>query len=128
MQILQLEFRHYDYSSRKAISARDFALSMVASADMKHIDKFLDIVDDLEKEPRMRDIRITFEEFKNYAELRKRLRPLSMAIFSFGKVNGLLTKADFQRAASQVHSHSKYLHTCTKGSTMSLSYPPFSGN
>lgn len=80
---------------------------MVASADIKHIDKFLDIVDELEQEPRMRDIRITFEEFKNYAELRKRLRPLSMAIFSFGKVNGLLSKADFQRAANQVHSHSK---------------------
>ncbi|KAK1392726.1 calcium uptake protein, mitochondrial [Heracleum sosnowskyi] len=101
-EILQLEFKHYDYRSRKAISARDFAISMVASADIKHIDKFLDIVDELEKEPRMKDIRITFEEFKNYAELRKRLRPLSMAIFSFGKVNGLLTKADFQRAAYQV--------------------------
>ena len=81
---------------------------MVASADMKHIDKFLKIVDQLEDEPRMRDILITFEEFKNYAELRKRLRPLSMAISSFGKANELLTKADFQRAADQVYSHSKH--------------------
>ncbi|KAK7860774.1 calcium uptake protein [Quercus suber] len=30
-------------------------------------------------------------------------RPLSLAIFSYGKVNGSLTKKDFQRAASQVH-------------------------
>ncbi|KAL8094660.1 hypothetical protein AgCh_036260 [Apium graveolens] len=101
-EILRLEFRHYDYNSRGAISAKDFALSMVASADMKHIDKFLDIVNELDNEPRLRDIRITFEEFKNFDELRKKLRPLSMAIFSYGRMNGLLTKADFQRAASQV--------------------------
>ncbi|KAK3010919.1 hypothetical protein RJ639_011025 [Escallonia herrerae] len=38
----------------------------------------------------------------NFAELRKRLLPLSIAIFSHGKVNGLLTKQDFQRAADHV--------------------------
>ncbi|XP_074591838.1 calcium uptake protein, mitochondrial-like isoform X2 [Curcuma longa] len=42
------------------------------------------------------------EEFKAFAELRKRLKPLSVAIFSYGKVNGLLTKQDFIRAASHV--------------------------
>lgn len=39
-----------------------------------------------------------------FAELRKRLKPLSVAIFSYGKVNGLLTKQDFVRAASHVRS------------------------
>lgn len=82
---------------------------MVASADMKHIDKFLDIVNELDNEPRLRDIHITFEEFKNFDELRKRLRPLSMAIFSYGRMNGLLSKADFQRAASQAYSHTSLL-------------------
>lgn len=75
---------------------------MVASADMRHINKFLRRVDDLNDEPQLRDIRITLEEFKNFAELRKRLQPLSWAIFSYGKVNGQLTKGDFQRAARQV--------------------------
>lgn len=75
---------------------------MVASADMIHIDKFLDRVDELSNEPHLRDIRITFEEFKNLAELRKQLQPFSLAIFSYGKVNGLLTKKDLQRAANQV--------------------------
>ncbi|XP_059637845.1 calcium uptake protein, mitochondrial-like [Cornus florida] len=101
-EILRLEFAHYDYKSRGTISAKDFALSMVASADMKHINKFLDRVDELNNEPHVKDIRITFEEFKNYAELRKSLRPLSLAIFSYGSVNGQLTKEDFQRAAYQV--------------------------
>ncbi|KAA8535209.1 hypothetical protein F0562_030212 [Nyssa sinensis] len=101
-EILRLEFSHYDCKSRGTISAKDFALSMVASADMRHINKFLDRVDELDNEPCLRDIRITFEEFKNFAELRKKLRPLSLAIFSYGKVNGLLTNEDFQRAAYQV--------------------------
>ncbi|XP_023734391.1 calcium uptake protein, mitochondrial [Lactuca sativa] len=101
-EILSLEFAHYDYKSRGTISAKDFALSMVASADMNHINKFLDRVDQLNEEPNLKNIRITFEDFKKFAELRKQLRPLSLAIFSYGKVNGLLTKKDFQRATEQV--------------------------
>ncbi|XP_028116940.1 calcium uptake protein, mitochondrial-like [Camellia sinensis] len=101
-EILRLEFAHYDYKSQGTISAKDFALSMVASADMRHVNKFLDHVEELNDEPNLKDIRITFEEFKNLAELRKRLRPLSLAIFSHGKVNGLLTKPDFQRATYHV--------------------------
>ncbi|THU70396.1 hypothetical protein C4D60_Mb08t24540 [Musa balbisiana] len=101
-EIVRLEFAHYDFKSRGTISAKDFALSMVASADMNHINKLLDQVDELDNNPSVRDIRITFEEFKAFAELRKRLKPLTLAIFSYGKVNGLLTKQDFIRAASHV--------------------------
>ncbi|WJX16264.1 hypothetical protein P8452_06315 [Trifolium repens] len=101
-EILRLEFAHYDYKSRKTISAKDFALSMVASADMSHLGKLLERVDELNNDPRFKDVRITFEDFKNFAELRKKLLPLSLALFSFGKVNGLLTRDDFQRAASHV--------------------------
>ncbi|KAK2965718.1 hypothetical protein RJ640_022245 [Escallonia rubra] len=103
-EILRLEFAHYDYNSVGTISAKDFALSMVASADMKNINKFLDRIDEVTNEPGLRDIRVTCEEFKNVAELRKRLLPLSMAFFSHGKVNGLLTKQDIQRAAYHVCS------------------------
>ncbi|KAH7546285.1 hypothetical protein FEM48_Zijuj01G0184000 [Ziziphus jujuba var. spinosa] len=101
-EILRLEFSHYDYNTRGTISATDFALSLVASADVNHINKLLDQVDEINKEPNLKDILITFEEFKQFAELRKQLQPFSLAIFSFGKVNGVLTKKDFQRAASQV--------------------------
>ncbi|XP_043722987.1 calcium uptake protein, mitochondrial-like [Telopea speciosissima] len=101
-EILRLEFAHYDYNLCGTISAKDYALSMVASADMSQINKFLDRVEKLNNEPRLRDIRITWEEFKDFAELRKNLKPLSLAIFGYGKVNGLLTRKDFQRAASHV--------------------------
>ncbi|KAK1276904.1 hypothetical protein QJS04_geneDACA003746 [Acorus gramineus] len=101
-EIVRLEFAHYDYKLRGTISAKDFALSMVAAADISHISKFLDRADEIDHDLCLRDIRISFEEFKAFAELRKRLQPLSLAIFSYGKVNGLLTKEDFQRAASHV--------------------------
>ncbi|XP_038985430.1 calcium uptake protein, mitochondrial-like isoform X2 [Phoenix dactylifera] len=101
-EIVNLEFAHYDYKSRGTISAKDFALSMVASADISSVNKFLDRVDELDNHPHLKDARITLEEFKSFAELRKTLQPLAVAIFSYGRVNGLLTKQDFQRAASHV--------------------------
>ncbi|CAL5431342.1 unnamed protein product [Camellia sinensis] len=101
-EMVRLEFAHYDYKSRGTISAKDFALSMVASADMRHLNKLLDRVDELNNDSNLSNVRVTFEEFKNFAELRKQLQPFSLALFSYGKANGLLTKKDFQRAASQV--------------------------
>ena len=61
MQIICLEFSHYDVKSSKTIPAKDFALSMVASADMNHISVLLDRVDDLVNKPDLKDIRISFE-------------------------------------------------------------------
>ncbi|KAL5772719.1 hypothetical protein ACOSP7_012334 [Xanthoceras sorbifolium] len=101
-EILHLEFSHYDVKSRGTISAKDFALSLVAAADIGLTSKLLDRVDDLNNEPHLKDVRITFQEFEGFAELRKKLQPLSLAIFTYGKANGVLTKKDFQRAASQV--------------------------
>ncbi|KAL8496912.1 hypothetical protein ACS0TY_020554 [Phlomoides rotata] len=101
-EMLNLEFKHYDYKLRGTISAKDFALSMVASADLKHLNKLLVRVDDIDKHPEYQNIRITLEEFKSFAELRRKLQPFSLALISFREVNGLLTKKDLQRAAHQV--------------------------
>lgn len=57
---MRLEFAHYDFKSRGTISAKDFALSMVASADMNHINKLLDLVDELDSSS-LRNIHISFE-------------------------------------------------------------------
>ncbi|XP_022750298.1 calcium uptake protein, mitochondrial-like isoform X2 [Durio zibethinus] len=101
-EILRLEFNHYDYKSRGTISAKDFALSMVASADMSHLGSLLERVDELNDKPYLREIQINLDEFKHFAELRRKLQPFSVALFSYGKINGLLTKDDFKRAASHV--------------------------
>ncbi|KAG6428449.1 hypothetical protein SASPL_112701 [Salvia splendens] len=101
-QMLRLEFAHYDFKSQGTISAKDFVLSMIASADMRYIDKFLDQAEELGNDPSLSHLCITFEEFENFAMLRKRLKQFSLALFSYGKVNGLLSKQDFKRAARQV--------------------------
>ncbi|XP_015688665.2 calcium uptake protein, mitochondrial-like [Oryza brachyantha] len=101
-EIVRLEFSHYDVKSSKTISVKDFALSMVASADMNHINKLIDRVDDFDVDPDLKDLRVTFEEFKAFADLRRKLEPFAMAIFSYGKINGLLTKQDLKRAANHV--------------------------
>ena len=100
--MLRLEFAHYDYKLRGTVSAKDFALSMVASADSSHLSGLLDRVNRMDDNPHLRDIRVTWEEFKDFDALRTKLQPFSLALFSYGKVNGFLTKNDFQRAACQV--------------------------
>ncbi|XP_022993842.1 calcium uptake protein, mitochondrial-like [Cucurbita maxima] len=102
IEMLRLEFAHYDYKLRGTISAKDFALSMVASADSSHLSGLLDRVNRMDDNPHFRDIRVTWEEFKDFDALRTKLQPFSLALFSYGKVNGFLTKNDFQRAACQV--------------------------
>lgn len=70
--MLNLEFSHYDYKQSGTISAKDFALSMVASADMNHLHHLLDRVDQLDKEPHLTNVRISLEEFKtlqSYAKI-----------------------------------------------------------
>uniref|UniRef100_A0A1J3HRX6 Calcium uptake protein 1, mitochondrial n=1 Tax=Noccaea caerulescens TaxID=107243 RepID=A0A1J3HRX6_NOCCA len=101
-EMLRLEFAHYDYKRRGTISAKDFALSMVAAADASHLSKLIDRVEDLDKHEHLRDIRISLKEFKQFDELRSKLGPFSLALFAYGKANGLLTMKDFKRAASQV--------------------------
>lgn len=101
-EIIRLEFEHYDYQSRGSISAKDFALSMVAAADMNRINQYLDRVDAMSNDPALNNIRITREEFWRFVELRRKLGPLASAMYTYGKVYGLLTKADFQRAATHV--------------------------
>ncbi|XAR69407.1 hypothetical protein NMG60_11000972 [Bertholletia excelsa] len=100
-EIVRLEFDHYDYKLRGTISAKDFALSMVASADMRHLNKLLDRVDEI-NDSNLSNINITLEEFENFAELRRQLQQFSWALSSFSKASGLLTRKDFKRAASQI--------------------------
>lgn len=101
-KILRLEFAHYDFRAEGTILAKDFAFSLVASADSSDINKLLDRVDEIDNDARLKNIRITYKEFKDFAELRKNLQSFSLALFSYGEVNGVLTKSDLQRAASQV--------------------------
>jgi hypothetical protein len=48
------------------------------------------------------DVYLQFQEFKSFADLRRRLEPPLMVIVAYGKVNGLLTKEDLKCAAEHV--------------------------
>ena len=63
---MKLEFAHYEYKLHGTISAKDFALSLVASADISYINKPLDRVEKLNNDSHLRDIRVTYEKFKNF--------------------------------------------------------------
>ncbi|GKA17715.1 calcium-binding EF-hand family protein [Tanacetum coccineum] len=88
-------FSHYDFKSSGTIPAKDFVLSMVASGDIRHLNKLLDRVNELDNEPHLKDINITVDEFKNFAELPKKLQLIYLVLFSYGGVHGLLTRKDF---------------------------------
>eukprot|EP00252_Welwitschia_mirabilis_P002214 TRINITY_DN12116_c0_g1_i1.p1 TRINITY_DN12116_c0_g1~~TRINITY_DN12116_c0_g1_i1.p1 ORF type:complete len:329 (+),score=63.40 TRINITY_DN12116_c0_g1_i1:369-1355(+) len=101
-EIIRLEFMHYDHQSQGSISARDFALSMIAAAEIGRLNSYLDRVDELGKDPIFNDIHISFEEFRSFVQLRKKLHPLSLAISSSGEAYGSLSKTNFQQAADRV--------------------------
>lgn len=52
--------------------------------------------------PELGFIFCTMQEFCQFAELRKKLPIMALAISSFGKIQGKLSKEDVQRAADKV--------------------------
>ncbi|GKB86769.1 calcium-binding EF-hand family protein [Tanacetum coccineum] len=62
-------FSHYDVKSSGTIPAKDLVLYIVASGDIRHLNKLLDRVDELDNEPHLKDIKITFDEFKNFMDI-----------------------------------------------------------
>ncbi|KAG0570641.1 hypothetical protein KC19_6G176800 [Ceratodon purpureus] len=101
-EIIHLEFAHYDFDGQGTISATDFGLSMTASADLSKINHYLDRVQDLATIPHFAHMRITIEEFIQFATLRKKIPVMALAISSFGKIQGKLSKDDVKRAAAKI--------------------------
>lgn len=71
---------------------------MVAAASMSNISKYLDQVG-LADDPKFRGVRISYKDFHQFAELRKKRRLLALS--AIGGIDGF-SKVDFQWAASQV--------------------------
>jgi hypothetical protein len=58
-----LEFAHYDFKQKGTISAHDFALSMIAAADMDQLSDYLDRAKTLLTTPEHKATRITLEVY-----------------------------------------------------------------
>ncbi|KAH7439595.1 hypothetical protein KP509_04G067900 [Ceratopteris richardii] len=100
-EILRLEFAHYDCKQLGSIPAQDFGSSIIASASMSYIRRYLTRVDALAEEPMFKNVRISFEDFNQFSKLRKQRKLLALSAYAVNGIHGL-SKEDFQWAASKV--------------------------
>lgn len=99
--LTRLEFQYYDYNDKGYISARDFALSIVGHARMKHVDGYLDKIDDMPKD--ISEKRITYEEYRMLRLVWRRLRQLSIALEFMKSSSGMdFTPDEFIDIVSRV--------------------------
>jgi hypothetical protein len=75
---------------------------MVASADMSHLGKLLE--HELNNDPFFKDVRITFEDFKNFAELRKKLLPINGGVKRNPLIFGTFIQSIFLIKSFSAHS------------------------
>jgi Ca2+-binding EF-hand superfamily protein len=97
----RLEFQYYDYNDKGYICARDFALSIVGHARIKHVDGYLDKIDDMPKD--LAQKRITYDEFRMLRLVWRRLRQLSVALEFMKSSSGMdFTPEEFIDIVSRV--------------------------
>ncbi|KAG2451387.1 hypothetical protein HYH02_003988 [Chlamydomonas schloesseri] len=92
-EVVKLEFAHYDNMGRGSMAPVDFARSLVATADVRQVDKLLDRVDALE--PELLRKRISFDDFLKVHQVERRLHTLQVALDFFAQVGRSVTKPDF---------------------------------
>ncbi|TQD88396.1 hypothetical protein C1H46_026055 [Malus baccata] len=68
------------------------------------INKLLDRVDEIENDTHLKDIKITYKEFKDFAELHKNLQSFSGSLNSYGEVNRSPPAAVAERKRLNQHS------------------------
>ncbi|GAQ80438.1 hypothetical protein KFL_000540150 [Klebsormidium nitens] len=105
-EITRLEFAHYDWRNEGTVSAKDFALSMVAAADMEHLAPLMARVDKLAAEEAFKSVRISYEDFWAFAHCRWVVPRLDDALDQFlahspEGVDGL-TRGEFREAVHDV--------------------------
>jgi hypothetical protein len=97
----RLEFQYYDYNDKGYIKAADFALSVIGHARIKHVDGYLDKVENMPKD--LAEKRITYDEFRMLRLVWRRLRQLSVALEFMKSSSGTdFTPAEFVDIVSRV--------------------------
>lgn len=98
IEMVALEFSHYDYLNTGYLSYKDFALSLVASGNVSEIRQYLSRVASL---PPMPGKGVTLAQFQEVYKLRPRLHDMHVALMSYGGAGGV-EKEDFKRAARKI--------------------------
>ena len=100
-ELVRLEFKWYDYSNIGSISARDFALSVVGCARLKHIDGYLTKIEEMPDA--LADERLTYADFQAFRGVWRHLRKLSVALEFWRDSSGQdFTPEDFRSVISRV--------------------------
>jgi Ca2+-binding EF-hand superfamily protein len=97
----RLEFQYYDYNEKGYITAKDFALSIVGHARIKHVDGYLDKIAEMPKE--LAENRINYDEFRMMRLVWRKLRQLSVALEFMKSSSGMdFTPEEFVDIVSRV--------------------------
>ena len=100
-EMTRLEYEWYNYKGTGSISARDFALSIVGCARLKHVDGYLDKVHEMPAT--LANKKISFEEFKAFRAVWARLKRLSVALEFWRSSSGLpFSPKEFQSLVKRV--------------------------
>ncbi|KXZ48149.1 hypothetical protein GPECTOR_30g245 [Gonium pectorale] len=94
-ELVKLEFAHYDNLGRGSMAPVDFAHSLVATADVRHIDRLLDKVDSMP--PELLRKRVTFDDFLKVHHMQRKLHTLTVALDFFHQVDRPVCKAEFTK-------------------------------
>ena len=96
-----LEFQYYDYNNKGYITAKDLALSIIGHARIKHVDGYLDKIDEMPAD--LAQKRITYEDFRMLRLVWRRLRQLSVALEFMKSSSGMdFTPVEFIDIVSRV--------------------------
>lgn len=92
-ELLRLEFKYYDWQGKGVITGRDMAYSIISCARMKHTDQYLEKV--LAMPADLASMQITFSDFKQFRDMWKQLRLLSVALEFQHNMSGRVRRQDF---------------------------------
>jgi hypothetical protein len=100
-ELARLEFLHYDFAGRGFITGRDFALSLICAARLKHVDAYLAAVDAMPAA--LAETRVSADEYAAFRAVWRRLRRLETAIdFARASAGGGVSAEGFRRVAARV--------------------------
>ncbi|KAL3131679.1 hypothetical protein ABBQ38_007972 [Trebouxia sp. C0009 RCD-2024] len=99
-EIVRLEFTHYDFKNQGYMSGKDFARSVICSVHTNQIEEYLAKVDAMP--PQLATAKVSYDDFKEFASLRKELHKLQVALEFYQKTTGKFALDDLKRAVQRV--------------------------
>ncbi|KAL6781772.1 hypothetical protein ACKKBF_B09355 [Auxenochlorella protothecoides x Auxenochlorella symbiontica] len=91
-EVMAMEFAFYDVDSKGVMAAQDFAYSVIGATRLKHLDQYLDKVEDMPDD--LAAETVTKSDFLAFQHIWRQLRRLVIALEFARTVAGRVTGAD----------------------------------